>query len=69
MDKHRSPVRSPDQPGVVIHAFNPSTREAKAVRSESEASLVNKVSYRAARVTQKNLVLKNKMTTTKRLDE
>jgi hypothetical protein len=40
------------QPGVVAHAFNPST--------EFEASLVYKVSSRTARTTQRNPVSKNK---------
>jgi hypothetical protein len=39
-------------PGVVVHAFNPSTREAEAGRSlEFEASLVHRVSSRTARAT------------------
>jgi hypothetical protein len=41
------------KPGVVAHAFNPSTPEA-------EASLVYKVSSRTARAIQRNLVPKNK---------
>ena len=45
---------------VVVHAFNPSTRELEAGRriSEFEASLVYKVSSRTARATQRNPVLK-----------
>jgi hypothetical protein len=39
---------------VVAHAFNPSTREAEAGRSEFEASLVYKVSSRTARAVQRN---------------
>jgi hypothetical protein len=41
---------------VVVHAFNPSTREA-------EASLVYKVSSRTARATQRNPVSKKKKKT------
>ncbi|EGV97629.1 hypothetical protein I79_014964 [Cricetulus griseus] len=40
--------------GVVEHAFSPSTREVEAGRSEFEASLVYKVSSRAARAKQRN---------------
>jgi hypothetical protein len=48
------------QPGVVAHAFNPSTREAEAGGSlEFEASLVYKVSSRTARAIQRNPVSKN----------
>jgi hypothetical protein len=50
------------KPGVVAHAFNPSTWEAEAGRgrqiSEFEASLVYRVSARAARATQRNPVSK-----------
>jgi hypothetical protein len=46
------------KPGVVTHAFNPSTREAEAVGfSEFEASLIYRVSSRTARATQRNPVL------------
>jgi hypothetical protein len=49
------------EPGVVAHAFNPSTREAEAGNiSEFEASLVYKVSSRTARAIQKNPVSKIK---------
>jgi hypothetical protein len=41
---------------VVAHAFNPSTCR---LISEVEASLVNKVSSRAGRATQRNPVSKN----------
>jgi hypothetical protein len=45
---------------VVVHAFNPSTWEAKAGRiSEFKASLVYKVSSRTARDIQRNPVSKN----------
>jgi hypothetical protein len=46
------------KPGVVAHAFNPSTREHSRGKgqqiSEFEASLVYKVSSRTARATQRN---------------
>jgi hypothetical protein len=46
---------------VVVHAFNPSTWEAEAVRfQEFKASLVYKVSSRTARATQRNPVSKKK---------
>jgi hypothetical protein len=46
---------------VVPHTFNPSTREAEAGESPRlTASLVYRENYRTARVTQQNLVLKNK---------
>ena len=45
---------------MVVHAFNPSTWEAEAGRSEFKASLVYRISFRTARVTQRNCVLKNK---------
>jgi hypothetical protein len=46
---------------VVVHAFNPSTREAEAGGiSEFEASLVYKVSSRRARAIQRNPVSKKK---------
>jgi hypothetical protein len=51
--------KSPE-PGVVVHTFNPSTREAEAGGSlEFEASLVYKVSSRTARAIQRNPVSKN----------
>jgi hypothetical protein len=55
------------KPGVVAHAFNPSTREAEAGRwiSEFEASLVYRVSSRTARAAQKNPVSKNQKNKTK----
>jgi hypothetical protein len=48
--------------GMVVHAFNPSTREAGRGRriSEFEASLVYKVSSRTARAIQRNPVSENK---------
>jgi hypothetical protein len=49
------------EPGVVAHAFNPSTREAEAGGFlEFEASLAYRVSSRTARAIQRNPVLKNK---------
>jgi hypothetical protein len=50
------------RPGVVAHAFNPSTWEAERGRriSEFKAILVYKVSSRTARATQRNPVSKNK---------
>ena len=47
-------------PGMVAHAFNPSTQEAEAGESEFEASLVYKVSSRTARARQRNPVSKKK---------
>jgi hypothetical protein len=47
------------KPGIVAHAFNPSTREAERQISEFEASLVYRVSSRTARATQRNPVSKN----------
>jgi hypothetical protein len=48
-------------PGVVVHAFNPSTREGRGRRiSEFEASLVYKVSSRTAGAIQRNPILKNR---------
>jgi hypothetical protein len=49
------------KPGVVAHAFNPSTWEAEAGRFEFKASLVYKVSSGTARATEKPC-LKNKQT-------
>ena len=43
---------------MVAHAFNPSTQETGAGRFEFEASLVYRVSSRAARVIQRNPVSK-----------
>ena len=49
------------EPGVVVHAFNPSTREAEAGGFlSSRPSLVYKVSSRTARATQRNPVSKKK---------
>ena len=46
---------------MVAHTFNPSTWEAEAGGSlEFKASLVYRVSCRAARTTQRNPVSKNK---------
>jgi hypothetical protein len=42
------------EPGMVVHAFNPSTWEA-----EADASLLYKVSSRTAKDTQRNPVSKN----------
>jgi hypothetical protein len=47
------------KPGVVAHAFNPSTREAEAGGFlSSKASLVYKVSSRTAKAIQRNPVSK-----------
>jgi hypothetical protein len=50
------------KPGMVAHTFNPSTHSGGRGRriSEFEASLVYKVSSRAARAIQRNPVSKNK---------
>jgi hypothetical protein len=46
---------------MVVHAFNPSSQEAKAGRSlEFKASLVYRESSWIARATQRSLCLKNK---------
>ena len=48
-------------PGMVVHAFNPSTQEGRSRQiSEFEASLVYKVNFRTARATQRNPVSKKK---------
>jgi hypothetical protein len=46
---------------VVVHAFNPSTREAEAGRFEFKANLVYRVSSRTARAIQRNHVSKKKI--------
>ena len=46
-------------PGVVAHAFNPSTGRGRQI-SEFEGSLVYKVSSRTARAIKRNSVSKNK---------
>jgi hypothetical protein len=51
--------KTKQMPGVVAHAFNPSTWEAEAGKF-LKASLVYKVSSRTARATQRNPVSKNK---------
>jgi hypothetical protein len=48
------------EPGMVGHAFNPSTREAEAGGFEFEGSLVYRVSSRTATATQRNPVWKTK---------
>jgi hypothetical protein len=54
-------LRQKIKPGVVAHAFNPSTREAEASGFlSSEASLVYKVSSRTARAIQRNQRKQNK---------
>jgi hypothetical protein len=53
-------IKSPYEPGVVVHTFNPSTQKARGRWiSEFEASLVYKVSSRTARAAQRNSVSKN----------
>jgi hypothetical protein len=57
------------QPGVVTHAFNPSTREAEAGRGFGfESSLVYRMNSMSARATEtsyfKNKTKQNKQTTT-----
>ena len=44
---------------MVVHAFNPSTREAQAGGFELKASLVYRVIPRTARAIQRNPVSKN----------
>jgi hypothetical protein len=44
---------------MVVHAFNPSTREAEAGGFELKASLVYRVIPRTARAIQRNPVSKN----------
>jgi hypothetical protein len=57
------------EPGVVAHAFNPSTQEAEAGGFlSSEASLVYKMSSRTARATQRNPVSKNQKKKTLYID-
>jgi hypothetical protein len=57
------------KPGVVAHAFNPSTQGGRGRRiSEFEASLVYKVSSRTARAIQRNPVSKNQNKQTKKKD-
>ena len=51
---------------MVAHAFNPSTWEAEADRSEFKAILVYRVSSRTARATLRNPVLKKKKKESKR---
>jgi hypothetical protein len=46
-------------PGVVAHAFNPSTGRGRQI-SEFEGSLVYKVSSRTARAIKRNAVSKKK---------
>jgi hypothetical protein len=58
-----SPSTNRSEPGVVAHAFNPSTREARGRQiSEFEASLVYRVSSRTAKATQRNPVSKKQKT-------
>jgi hypothetical protein len=57
------------QPGVVAHAFNPSTWEAEADEFEFKASLVYRVSCRTARATQRNTVLKKQQQQKKKKKE
>jgi hypothetical protein len=49
----------PHEPGVVAHAFNPSTGGRDRCISELKASLVYKVSSRTARAIKRNPVSKN----------
>jgi hypothetical protein len=58
------------QPGVVAHAFNPSTREAEAGGFlSSEVSLVYRVSSRTARAIERNPSSKKKKTKNKTKQE
>jgi hypothetical protein len=60
------PSRTASLPGVVAHAFNPSTWEGRGRRiSELEDSLVYKVSSRTARAIQRNPDLKKQKTKNK----
>ena len=43
------------KPGIMEHAFNPSTQEAEAGRSELKASLDYRASSRTTRALQRNL--------------
>ena len=44
---------------LVVHTFNPNTREAKVDLCELEARLVYRVSSRIVRATQRNLISKH----------
>jgi hypothetical protein len=57
-DRHIDTYKNEAGPGVVAHAFDPSTQGRQI--SEFEASLVYKVSSRTARAIQRNPVSKNK---------
>jgi hypothetical protein len=61
-NKQTNKQTNKNKPGVVAHAFNPSTGIKIPGRriSEFEASLVYKVSSRTARATPRNPVSKNK---------
>jgi hypothetical protein len=58
LDERLGANKSDLKPGVVAHAFSPSTREAEA--GGFLASLVYKVSSRTAKAIQRNPVSKNK---------
>ena len=45
-------LKKSSEPGVVVHAFNPSSSEAEAGRSEFKASLVYRESSRTAKIRQ-----------------